>query len=144
MKTQHVLATSEHFVLDNVGVLYITNSLVFGEGRRVLGSDDVEFEVDLLGQFDSLDQLESRWPEPLEELEMALDDLSDEQDCLHFLLLEQDAAFAFDVEAPAGLTIERLEDGMDWDLQFEADSDEQALLSNVTLHTSPGTLTPLE
>jgi len=140
MTTRHIVAVSDTCDLDDVGVLYITNSLRFGQGQRVPGSEDVRFDVRVLRESDSVDAVESEWPESEDLLEMTVDECDCGDECVRFVLLEQDASFAFDVEAGEGLSVEALENGMDWDLQFETDSDGCCLLGSATLEASEGTL----
>lgn len=143
MTTRHIVAVTDDYDLGELGVLYVTNSLHFDSGRRVLGSEDVQFEVRILREAETLEALETEWTELYGELEFDLADCEESEDPLRFLLVDQDVSFGFDIEADAGLTMETLEEGMDWDLQYESDSDDCCLLGNATIGVSAGRLAAL-
>lgn len=80
----------------------------------------------------------------MDEFDVLLEGWGQQLDDICYQILEQVANFVFEVEGAEGLTVERLEDGMDWDLNFEADTDEALVLESITIDVSQGFLQSTE
>lgn len=144
MTTRHIVAVTPDCVEEDLAVLYVTNSLLFPTARRIAGAEDVQFDVKLLQTLDNLDGLGEDWIGEMDEFDVLLEDWGQQLDDIRYQVLEQAANFVFDVEGADGLTVDRLEDGMDWDLNFETDTDEAVVLGSITIDVSQGFLQSME
>jgi hypothetical protein len=144
MTTRHIVAVTPDCVEEDLAVLYVTNSLFFPTARRISGAEDVQFGVKVLQTLDNLDDLGEGWTGELDESDVLIEDWGQHLEEVRFQILDQEAHFAFEVEAAGGLTVDRLEDGMDWDLDFETDTDEALVLGSITIDVSQGLLQSME